>query len=144
MVNSKYIIQQNNAESLSIFIYIPFKEIDNSIKTNCSKPNDARDYLFMFQGFTQELLMVVSNTMQWKLRIPNFFKNTLKKVIAQGIEDIFTKDNWKDAAVRKSVYSLRTYQKRLSYSTEWMTIFVFHVILLAKKEAKPKDVDEKK
>lgn len=121
-----------------------FKEIDNSIKTNCSKPNDARDYLFMFQGFTQELLMVVSNTMQWKLRIPNFFKNTLKKVIAQGIEDIFTKDNWKDAAVRKSVYSLRTYQKRLSYSTEWMTIFVFHVILLAKKEPKPKDVDEKK
>ena len=88
--------------------------------------------------------MVVSNTMQWKLRIPNFFKNTLKKVIAQGIEDIFTKDNWKDAAVRKSVYSLRTYQKRLSYSTEWMTIFVFHVILLAKKEPKPKDVDEKK
>lgn len=119
-----------------------FKEIDNSIKRNCKKPNDIRDYLLLFQSFTQELLMVVSNSMQWKLRIPGIFKKTLYSVIAQGINDILTKENWKDAALRRSVYNVRSYQNRLAYSQNWMTEFVFHVILLAKKEPKPKDADD--
>jgi hypothetical protein len=88
--------------------------------------------------------MVISNTMQWKLRIPSFFKKTLRTVIADGINDIFTKDNWKDAGVRKSVYNLRSYQKRLNYSQNWINEFAYHVILLAKKEPKPKDTDEQK
>ena len=121
-----------------------FKEIDNSIKSNCHKVTDVRDYLFLFQGFSQEMLMVMSNTLQWKLRIPAFFKKTLRTVIEQGISDILNKDEWKDAGVRKSVYNLRSYQKRLGYSQEWMTEFAYHVILLAKKEPKPKDSEESK
>ncbi len=121
-----------------------FKEIDNSIKQNCHKVNDVRDYLFLFQGFTQELLMVISNTMQWKLRIPSVFKKTLRSVIETGVNDIFTKDNWKDAGVRKSVYNLRSYQKRLGYSQNWIVEFAYNVILLAKKEPKPKDTEEQK
>lgn len=121
-----------------------FKEIDNSIKQNCHKPNDVRDYLFLFQGFSQELLMVISNTMQWKLRIPAFFKKTLHSAIEQGINDILTKDNWKDSGVRKSVYNIRGYQKRLGYSESWMTEFAYNVILLAKKQPKPQDADDNK
>ncbi len=120
-----------------------FREIDNSIKQNCRKPNDIRDYLSLFQGFTQELLMAVSSSMQWKLRIPGIFKKTLRSVVAQGINDILTKDNWKDAALRKSVYNIRSYQQHLNYSSSWMTEFAYNVILLAKKEPKPKDADEK-
>ena len=119
-----------------------FKEIDGSIKSNCRKITDVRDYLFLFQGFSQELLMVMSNTLQWKLRIPSVFKKTLRSVIEQGINDILTKDTWKDAGVIKSVYNLRSYQKRLGYSQAWMTEFAYHVILLAKKEPKPKDSEE--
>lgn len=119
-----------------------FKEIDSSIKTNCRKITDVRDYLFLFQGFTQDLLMVMSNTLQWKLRIPSVFKKTLRSVIEQGINDILTKDSWKDAGVNKSVYNVRGYQKRLGYSQAWMTEFAYHVILLAKKEPKPKDAEE--
>ena len=121
-----------------------FKEIDYSIKQNCHKPNDVRDYLFLFQGFSQELLMVISNTMQWKLRIPAFFKKTLHSAIEQGINDILTKDNWKDSGVRKSVYNIRGYQKRLGYSEIWMTEFAYNVILLAKKQPKPQDADGNK
>ena len=148
-VNNKLGIgEKNKCQKMLVELYkLPdtfFKEIDNSIKQNCHKVNDVRDYLFLFQGFTQELLMVISNTMQWKLRIPSFFKKTLRTVIADGINDIFTKDNWKDAGVRKSVYNLRSYQKRLNYSQNWINEFAYHVILLAKKEPKPKDTDEKK
>lgn len=121
-----------------------FSGIDDSIKKNCHKPNDVRDYLYMFQGFTQELLMVMTNSMQWKLRIPSLFKKALHSVVEQGIQDILTKPNFKDDGVRKSSYNVRAYQKRLGYSAQWMTEFAFRVILLAKKEPKPKDQDDKK
>ena len=45
-----------------------FKEIDASIKKNCKNVNDIKNYLFMFQGFSQDLMMVIGNLMQWKFR----------------------------------------------------------------------------
>ena len=146
-VNNKLGVGEKNKckKMLSELYKLPdtcFKEIDSSIKTNCRKITDVRDYLFLFQGFTQDLLMVMSNTLQWKLRIPSVFKKTLRSVIEQGINDILTKDSWKDAGVNKSVYNVRGYQKRLGYSQAWMTEFAYHVILLAKKEPKPKDAEE--
>ena len=146
-VNNKLGVGEKNKckKMLSELYKLPdtfFKEIDSSIKTNCGKITDVRDYLFLFQGFTQDLLMVMSNTLQWKLRIPSVFKKTLRSVIEQGINDILTKDSWKDAGVNKSVYNVRGYQKRLGYSQAWMTEFAYHVILLAKKEPKPKDAEE--
>src|SRR5574344_2652800 len=41
-----------------------FKEIDDSIKSNCHNVNDIRNYLFMFQGFSQDLLMLMGNVIQ--------------------------------------------------------------------------------
>lgn len=116
-----------------------FKEIDSSIQKKCTKMQDAQNYLYLFQGFTQELMMVVTNTLQMKLRIPGFFKKILRTVVEQGINDILTKDNWKDAGIRKSVGNVRAFQKSLGYSETWMTEFVYRVVLLAKKEPKKKD-----
>ena len=121
-----------------------FKEIDESIKRNCKQIQDVQTYMYVFQGFSQDLMMVVSNTMQWKLRIPSIFKKTLYGVVEKGVNNILTKDNWKDDAVRKGVIGIRQYQKRLGYSQDWMTQYIYHIILLAKKEPRPKDSDEKK
>ena len=35
-----------------------FKEIDASIKKNCKNVNDIKNYLFMFQGFSQDLTLL--------------------------------------------------------------------------------------
>ena len=37
-----------------------FKEIDKSIKVNCRNINDVRSYFFMFQGFSQDLMMLIT------------------------------------------------------------------------------------
>lgn len=118
-----------------------FKEIDDSIKKNCRSLNDVQSYLFMFQGFSQDLVMLLSNMLQVKLRIPSIFKKTLRSVVAGGIQDIQTKNNWKDDAQRKAAVGVRTLQKRLGFSGEWMLDYAFQIILLAKKEPKPKDQD---
>ena len=121
-----------------------FKEIDESIKRNCKQIQDVQTYMYVYQGFSQDLMMVVSNTMQWKLRIPSIFKKTLYDVVEKRVNNILTKDNWKDDAVRKGVIGIRHYQKRLGHSQNWMTQYVYHIILRAKKEPRPKDSDEKK
>ena len=60
------------------------------------------------------------------------------------IQDICTKDVWKDASVQRGVMNVRRYSQQLGYSQQWMTDFVYHVIILAKKEPKPQDAEEKK
>ena len=120
-----------------------FKEIDDSIKHCCHGMQDVQSYLFMFQGFSQDLLTLISTTMQWKLRIPSLFKKTIYSMVGQGINDILTKDEWKDSGTRKAAIGIRAYQKRLCYSPQWMTDYVYHIILLAKKEPKPKNTEDK-
>ena len=46
-----------------------FKEIDSSIKKNCKKVQDVQPYLFAFQGFSNDLMMLVGNLMKWKFRV---------------------------------------------------------------------------
>lgn len=118
-----------------------FKEVDNSIKKNCRNLNDVKGYFLMFQGFTQDLMMVVGNLMKWKFRLPGFFKKALYQLTQKTINDILTRTDWKDDAVRKTCSNIRKYQHTLGYSGDWMTEFVYHVVILAKKEPKPKDED---
>ena len=49
-----------------------------------------------------------------------------------------TKTNWKDDGVRKTCGNIRVYQHTLGYSESWMTEYVYNIVLLAKKEPKPK------
>ena len=51
-----------------------FKEIDQSIRKNCHKMQDVQTYLYQFQGFSQDLMMLMGNLMKFKLRMPSFFK----------------------------------------------------------------------
>lgn len=118
-----------------------FREIDASIKKNCHNVNQMQGYLYSFQGFTQELMMLIGNLMKWKFRVPGFLKSALRTMTEKTINDVLTKDKWKDDGVRKSVAAVRQYSQHLGYSGEWMTEFVFNVIMLAKKEPKPKDED---
>ena len=45
-----------------------FTEIDSSIKKHCHKIQDAQSYLIQFQGFSQDLMMLMGNLMQWKMQ----------------------------------------------------------------------------
>ena len=114
-----------------------FDEIDLSIKNNCRKLQDVQPYLIQFQGFTQDLMMLLGNLMKFKLRVPGFFKKALYVMTEKTVNDIFTKNDFSDAAVIKSVMAVRQYDKRLGFSQKWVTDFVYQVVMLAKKEPKP-------
>lgn len=118
-----------------------FKEIDQSIKKGCKNQMEVRNYLFLFQGYTQELMMLVGNLMKWKFRIPSFLKKALRTMIEKTVNDIFTRNDWKEDGVRKSVYSVRKYQKLLGFSEAWTAEYVYNMITLAKKEPRPSQDD---
>ena len=61
----------------------------------------------------------------------------LRGMTEKIINDILTKNNWKDEATFKTVYAVRQYKEKLGYSAEWMTNYVFRIITLAKKEPRP-------
>ncbi len=113
-----------------------FLEIDKSIKKNCKKVQDVQTYLIQFQGYTQELMMLIGNLMQFKLRIPGFFKKIIYSMTAKTVDDIFDKNDFSDASVVKSVLAVRQYNKRLIFSKKWTTDFIYQIVLLAKKEPK--------
>ena len=116
-----------------------FKEIDASIKKNVRNVNDVKTYLFMFQGFSQDLMMLIGNLMQWKFRMPGVFKKLLRSMTEKAIQDIMYKNSWKDDSVQKTCLTIRKYQHTLGYSEAWMTEYVYNIVLLAKKEPKPKE-----
>lgn len=120
-----------------------FKEIDQSIKRNCKNINDVRTYFFMFQGFSQDTMMLMGNLMKWKFRMPGFMKKAMRAMTEKTVAQILTKDNWKDDGVRKTCANIRRYRQSLNYSPEWMTEYVYNIIMLAKKEPKPHDMEEK-
>jgi len=116
-----------------------FKEIDLSVKKNCKKQTDIQGYLYQFQGFTSDIMMLMGNLLKWKFRIPSFMKKLVKSVINNTVHDIFTKNSWSDEGVTKTVYAIRKYQQTLGFSEDWIKEFVYNVIVLAKKEGNPSD-----
>ena len=120
-----------------------FTEIDKSIKKNCRKMQDVQTYLVQFQGFTQDLMMLMGNLMKFKLRMPSFMKKAIYTMTEKTVTDIFNRSDYKDAGVMKTIVAIRTYDKRLGFSEKWITDFVYQIVMLAKKEPKPKDEDVK-
>ncbi|MBR5455388.1 MAG: hypothetical protein IKU76_00340 [Bacteroidaceae bacterium] len=122
-----------------------FKEIDLSVKKNCKKMQDAQAYLFAVQGFNNDLMMLVGNLMKWKFRVPGFMHKLLRGMTEKIINDILTKNNWKDEATFRTVYAVRQYREKLGHSPEWMTEYVYNIVMLAKKEPRPKteELDKK-
>ena len=113
-----------------------FTEIDASIRKHCRKIQDAQSYLVQFQGFSQDLMMLMGNLMQWKMRLPSFFKGALREMTAKQVHQVLTKNDWKDEGVRRACVAVRKYQAVLGYSEQWMTEYVHTIVMLAKKEKK--------
>ena len=116
-----------------------FKEIDQSIKKNCHKIQDVQMYLIQFQAFSQDLMMLIGNLMKFKLRVPSFMKKAIYAMTEKTVDDIFNKNDFSDASVLKTVVDIRQYDKRLGFSQKWVTDFVYQIVMLAKKEPKPKE-----
>ena len=145
-VNNKLGIgEKNKCKKMLIDMYgmsdAFFKEIDASIKKNCRNQNDIKNYLIMFQGFSQDLMMLIGNLMQWKFRMPSMFHKALRNMTAKTINQILTRNDWKDDAVRRTCVNIRKYAATLGYSKSWMTEYVFRIVMLAKKEPKATNND---
>ena len=114
-----------------------FKEIDASIKKNCKNVNDIKNYLFMFQGFSQDLMMLIGNLMQWKFRLPAMMTKLLRNMTEKTVHDILTKTDWKDDGVRKTCANIRQYPSscwpRKSRNPR-LKLFSFDLILLTKMQ----------
>lgn len=119
-----------------------FKEIDTSIRRKCHTANDINAYLPRFQNFAQNLLMVITNMNQWKLRAALLVKKVLLSVVKSSVNDIMTKNEWKDNGLRKTCVSIRKSSQSLGFSPEWMTEYAFRILLLARKQPKQK-MDDK-
>lgn len=115
-----------------------FKEIDASIRKKCRTANDINAYLPRFQSFAQNLLMVITNMNQWKLRAALLVKRVLLSIVKSSVNDIMTKNDWKDNGLRKTCVSIRKTSQSLGFSQEWMTEYAFRILLLARKQPKPK------
>jgi hypothetical protein len=117
------------------------KEIDASIRKRCKKIQDVQTYMYQFSGFSQDLMMLTGNLMKFKLRLPGFFKSAIFTMTQKTVNDIFNKNDFSDPAVMKTVVAIRQYAQKLGFSQEWTTNFVYKVVMLAKKEPRPKSED---
>ena len=121
-----------------------FRQIDNSIKHRCRTMQDVQPYFAQFQGFSQDLMMLMSNLMQWKFRLPSFMHKTLRNMTAKTTHDIMTRNDWSDAGVARTVQNIRQYSKTLMLDENWMTEYVHTVVMLAKKEPRPQSDETEK
>ena len=119
------------------------KEIDQSIRKRCKKPQDIQTYMIQFSAFSQDLMMLTGNLMKFKLRVPGFFKKAIYTMTEKTVNDIFNKNDFSDAGVMKTVVAIRQYDQKLGFSQQWVTDFVYRVVMLAKKEKRPADADAK-
>ena len=120
-----------------------FKEIDQSVKKKCKRLQDVQPYFIQFQGFTQDLMMLIGNLMKFKLRVPSFMKKAIYTMTEKTVNDIYNKNDFTDPGVLKTVVAIREYSRRLGHSQAWTTAFVYKVVMLAKKESRPKNDDKK-
>ena len=139
--------EKNHCKKMMKEIYVLkddfFKEIDMSIRKKCHKIQDVQPYMIQFQGFSQDLMMLMGNLMKFKLRLPSFMKKLLYSMTQKTVENLFVKNDYSDPSVIKAVMAIRQYEKRLGFSHKWITDFVFNVVMLAKKEPKPETETKK-
>ena len=115
------------------------REIDQSMRRRCKTIQDVQTYMYQFQGFTQNLMMLTSNLMKFKLRVPSIFKKTIRTMTEKTVSDIFNKNDFSDPSVMKTVVDVRKYNQKLGFSQQWITNFVYRVVMLAKNEKQPAD-----
>ena len=97
-----------------------FKEIDASVKRNCRTQNDIQSYLFMYQGFSNDLMMLMGNLMQWKFRMPSIFKKALYGMTQKTVHDVCEsrKDPYSVAVIYSYLYHKEHEVNRLTIALE--------------------------
>ncbi|MBO4800940.1 MAG: hypothetical protein J5545_03650 [Bacteroidaceae bacterium] len=118
-------------------------EIDASVKHRCKKLQDVQPYLLQFQGFSQDLMMLMGNLMQWKFRLPSFMRSALRTMTEKTVHQVLTKNDWTDDNVRRTAAQVRKYQQLLGFTEQWMTEYVHTTVMLAKKEKRANIDDDK-
>lgn len=108
------------------------KELDKSISRMCHKQTDVQGYFFTFQSFTNDLLTVLTNQLQWKLRIPSYFRKLIRTSINEGIDDIMTKNDWTAADVFQACQRIRKSAEKMGISRKWMCDYAFPILMIAK------------
>ena len=119
------------------------KEIEQSIRKRGKKPQDIQTYMIQFSAFSQDLMMLTGNLMKFKLRLPGFFKSAIYTMTEKTVNDIFNKNDFSDAGVMKTVVAIRQYDQKLGFTQQWVTHFVYKIVMLAKKEKRPAEADSK-
>ena len=55
-----------------------------------------------------------------------------------------TRSDWNDVSAQKAAWSVRKYAQSLGYSEQWVTDFVYNVVLLAREDQKKQAIEGKK
>lgn len=113
-----------------------FKEIDASVKKNCKSQQHIQPYFFQFQGFFNELFTMLDSQMGWKFRFSILFKKMLRGQTVKTVHKILTQSEWKEVSEQKAAWSIRKYAETLGYSEDWITSFVYNVVLLSRNNMK--------
>lgn len=121
-----------------------FKEIDASVRKCCKTQMDIKSYFFMFQGFCNDLFSLLGNLMQWKFRFAILFKKLLYGQTQKTVHELLTRSEWKEVSVQKAAWSVRKYAEHLGYSEQWITDFVYNVVLMAREDQKREIKNRKK
>lgn len=116
-----------------------FTELDASIKKGCKSQAAIQGYSLKIQDYLGNLLTLVTSLLKWKMQVPSFMKGTLRRMVAESINKIMTKPDWKKPEVAAASFNLRKQVASLGFSEEWMTEFMFNIIILAKKEKRKKE-----
>ena len=138
MLKNMYNMNDDFFKEIDKSISKNFKEIDKSISKNCHKIQDVQTYMYQFQGFTQDIMMLMGNLMKFKMRLPSFFRKAIYAMTEKTVTEIFTKNDYTDPGTLKTVAAVRKYNQRLGFTQQWITDFVYQVVMLAKKE-KPQE-----
>ncbi|HAC21718.1 MAG TPA: hypothetical protein DCF91_06420 [Porphyromonadaceae bacterium] len=120
-----------------------FTEIDQSIKKNCRNQQQVQTYFFQFQGFNNDLFMLMDNLMQIKFRFAMLFKKMLRAMTEKTVHDIMTKTEWKEVSEQKAAWKVRKYAETLGFSEQWITDYVYNILLLAKSDSKRQRKEDK-
>lgn len=108
------------------------KDLDKSINRMCHKQTDVQAYFFCFQNFTNDLLTVLTNQLQWKLRIPSFFRKLIRSSINDAVNDIMTKNDWSAPDVFQACQRIRKNVGKMGVSQKWMADYAFPILMIAK------------
>lgn len=120
-----------------------FKEIERSVKNNCRNAQQIQPYFYKFQGFCSDLFNMLDGLMKWKFRFAMLIKKALYAQTAKTVHEIMTKSEWKEVNDQKAAWNIRKYAESLEYSEQWITDFVYNIVLLARDDAR-RDAKKKK